>query len=92
MYKEKVFDSSIGDANKWLNDYKVNFANMSDRTMKSFKERIKVYENRFRYEEENFQLDRNDMFTVFGKEIATQMLLSKIPKFKQIKAMQKRLE
>ena len=39
-----------------------------------------------------FQLDKNDMFTVFGKEIATQMLLSKIPKFNQIKAMQKRSE
>ena len=92
MYKERAFSSAVEDANKWLKSYGCNLSNLSDRTIKSFKERIKVFEKRFRYEEKKFRLDPNDMFAVFGKEIGTQMLLSKIPKMNQIKAMQRRLK
>ena len=92
MYKEKVSESSIEDANKWLKEYKYKIYNIADRTKKSFNQRVKVFEKRFRYDVENLKLENNDMFAVFGEKLGAQMLLSRIPKPRQIKELQKRLE
>ena len=92
MYKEKVSESSIGDANKWLKEYRDKIYNLADRTRKSFNQRIKVFEKRFRYDVENVKLENNDMFAVFGEKLGAQMLLSRIPKPRQITELERRLE
>jgi len=38
------------------------------------------------------KLENNDMFAVFGEKLGAQMLLSRIPKPRQIKELERRLE
>jgi len=91
QYREKASDYSIDKANEWMESFRFRIPQKSNRTVKSFNDRIKVYEKRYRYEEENLILNNHDMFTVFGKSLATQMLLSKVPTSSEIETLQKRL-
>lgn len=89
--KDIIKTSNIQDAEYRLKELMSKMKNLSDRTKKSIKQRIKFHLNYLRSEFDKYQLQNKDMFDVFGEKLAAKMLLSKIPTEQELKTLDKKL-